>query len=102
MPSGYIYSIIDESNRRKLGMAQDVDMRRAELQVGNAELLTVEYRLFVKNMKKAEMSLHMLFARDNIRGEWFCIQDIELFNKIFGILPITEKERIQLTQLYLR
>jgi Meiotically Up-regulated Gene 113 (MUG113) protein len=101
---GYIYAIEDESARYKLGFADDVEKRLPELQVGNAERLTIKYRLQVKDMRRAEQSLHSIFAADRIRldGEWFKIQNINLLKKIFNIETITEKESELLRSLGLR
>jgi hypothetical protein len=102
--SGYVYVIIDESQRRKLGFSYDAEMRLDILQTGNAERLTVEHRLFVQDMIKAEHALHNLFAADRIRadGEWFKIKDMALFNKIFKVAPVEEREEKLLASLGLR
>lgn len=102
--SGYVYVITDESDRRKLGFSEDADIRLDILQTGNAELLTVEYRLQVQDMIKAEESLHNLFAADRIRAksEWFRIHDMELLQKIFKVIPRTEREEELLRSLGLR
>lgn len=102
--SGYVYVILDESERRKLGFSHDADMRLDILQTGNAERLTVECRLYVTDMLKAETALHNLFAADRIRidGEWFKIKDITLFQKIFKKIGTTEREEQQITSLGLR
>lgn len=102
--SGYVYVIKDESERRKLGLSYDADMRLDILQIGNAERLTVEYRLQVDDMKRAEDALHNLFAADRIRidGEWFKIQDMALFNKIFKVIPVDEREEELIASLGLR
>ena len=102
--SGYVYVILDESERRKLGFSYDAEMRLDILQTGNAERLTVEYRLFVKDMLKAEDVLHDLFAADRIRtdGEWFKITDMVLFLKIFKKEPTNEREEKLLESMGLR
>jgi len=101
---GYIYCIADESARYKLGFADDVEERLPELQVGNAERLKIEYRLQVTDHRRAEKSLHNIFAADRIRmdGEWFKIKDILLLKKIFKIIETTDLEEKYLQQLYLR
>ncbi len=100
--SGYVYVISDEQNRVKLGLSIDADMRLDILQIGNADLLTVKYRLLVKNMKKAEDALHSIFSGDHIRGEWYKIKNIELFNKIFRIADTNERDERLLESLGLR
>lgn len=100
----YVYCISDESERYKLGFAEDVDRRLLELQTGNAERLTIVYRREVKNMRRAETSIHEVFAADRIRqdGEWFKIKNMALLMKIFGVLPITLQEQKMLESLGLR
>lgn len=102
--SGYVYVILDESERRKLGFSYDAEMRLDILQTGNAERLTVEYRLFVKDMLRAEDALHNLFAADRIRtdGEWFKIKDMLLFLKIFKKEPTDAREERLLESMGLR
>lgn len=102
--AGFVYAIEDESARIKLGMADDVDTRLKELQTGNAERLTVKYRLQVNNMKRAEDALHNLFAAYRLRadGEWFSGFDLQLLAKIFGAVDITEREELLLKGLGLR
>ena len=102
--SGYVYVIADEQGRRKLGKAEDVDQRRNELQTGNADILTIEYRLAVKDMTKAELALHSLFAADRIRlnSEWFIIRNLYLLDKVFKHVEISEREYILLESLGLR
>jgi Meiotically Up-regulated Gene 113 (MUG113) protein len=101
---GYIYCIEDESARYKLGFADDVEKRLPELQVGNAERLKIKYRLQIKDMRRAEQSLHSIFAADRIRidGEWFKIKDILLLKKIFKKETTNEKEEKLLESLGLR
>jgi hypothetical protein len=102
--SGYVYVIVDESERRKLGFSEDADIRLDILQTGNAELLTVEYRMQVSDMMRAETALHSLFAAGRIRvkSEWFRIQDMDLLKKIFKAVPSTEREEELIKSLGLR
>lgn len=102
--AGYIYVIKDESERRKLGYAEDVEIRLKQLQTGNAERLTIEYRLQVADMIRAETAIHNLFAAGRIRadGEWFHIADMRLLLKIFKAADTTAIEERQLIQLGLR
>lgn len=102
--NGYVYVIVDESERRKLGFSEDADIRLDILQTGNAEILTVEYRMQVNDMKRAETALHSLFAADRIRanGEWFKIKNMELLKKIFKIAVTDEREERLLESMGLR
>lgn len=105
---GFVYVILDTSdNSRKLGFSIDVDRRLREEQTGNAHTLKIEYRLPVINMRKAEKSLHLLFAAKRTRrgkGEWFLLdeKDIVLLKKIFKAQDITTIEYTQLESLGLR
>lgn len=102
--SGFVYVICDESERIKLGKAQNVEQRLMELQVGNAEQLKILYRLEVKDMTRAETSLHRLFSAHHIRGEWFHHRDKALLDKIFNIFTahLTQYEYTLLLSLGLR
>lgn len=106
--AGYVYVIEDESERVKLGKSKEADLRLKELQTGNAERLTVKYRIRVSDMHKAETSLHNLFAAYRLRadGEWFKITDIRgkiLLMKIFDSqMTVTDREITQLKGLGLR
>ena len=105
--SGFIYVLLDETGRRKLGKTiNDVDKRVKQLQTGNAEVITIEYRLQVNDMRQAEKAIHTLFAASRLRinGEWFKLSDSELIllKKIFKAGDITPREERLLTQLGLR
>jgi len=103
--NGYVYVIKDETKGRKLGFSKNPDLRVKQLQTGNKEKLTIEYRLEVNNMSKAESSLHILFAAYRLRkGEWFHLEekDLILLEKIFRARDITNTEYIQLITLGLR
>ncbi len=102
MRKGYIYCIKDESGRRKLGFSKDADIRLDTLQIGNAELLTVEYRIEVKNVIKAELGIHSIFGGDNIRGEWYKIKHVELLQKVFKVVATDTREENLLESLGLR
>jgi predicted GIY-YIG superfamily endonuclease len=100
---GYVYCIADEHKRYKLGFSQNVDERIKHLQTGNADKLTILYRLAVNNMHAAEIALHALFTGKQL-GEWFRISDTEkiLLKKVFGVHPVTPREIRQLQILGLR
>ncbi len=71
----YVYFI--QSGKKgaiKIGKANNVDKRMAELQVGNQYLLRVVAQIPCKSSKHAELTekrLHRFFAKQKIRGEWF-------------------------------
>ncbi len=103
---GFVYVLKDEHQRRKIGLAQDVDQRVKELQTGNAERITIEHRMHVSHMQRAEKSLHELFAAYRLRtdGEWFDIDEKELLllRKVFRVVATTEREEKLLKSLHLR
>ena len=105
--SGFVYVLLDENGRRKLGKTfNDVNKRVKQLQTGNAEVITIEYRLEVDDMRRAEKSIHDLFAASRLRinGEWFKLSDSELIllKKVFKAGDTTPREERLLTQLGLR
>jgi len=101
--NGYVYAIEGKLGYYKLGKSANVDMRLKQLQTGNDTKLRIVYRLEVKDMSLAERSLHTLFAKDRIEGEWFHIKDTGLFRLIFETTkPITHQENTLLTMLGLR
>jgi len=105
--AGYIYVLLDENGRRKLGKTRnDVEKRVKQLQTGNAEQITIEYRLQVNDMRHAETSIHELFAADRLRinGEWFALSETELvlLRKIFKAGSTTAREESLLKGLGFR
>ncbi len=58
-------------NRYKIGITSDITQRVLSLQVGNADVITVEYIEERYNPIKAEKWLHKQFASKKVKGEWF-------------------------------
>jgi len=104
--SGFVYVLLDENGRRKLGLGVNVEKRVKQLQTGNAERITIEYRLEVSDMRRAEKSIHNLFAASRLRvdGEWFKLSDSELLllQKVFKAADTTIREEKLLLGLGLR
>ena len=106
--AGYVYVILDtQDSSRKFGYAVNVERRLMQVQTGNPHKLVIEYRLAVEDMRKAEKSIHTLFAAKRLRkgkGEWFLLgdTDIVLLKKIFGAELLTQTEYRQLESLGLR
>lgn len=105
--SGFIYVLLDEQGRRKLGKTvNDVEKRVKQLQTGNAEVITIEYRLEVDDMRRAERAIHSLFAASRLRvnGEWFRLSESELIllRKVFKAGETTAREEKLLSGLGLR
>ena len=105
--SGFVYVLLDQSGRRKLGKTTNsVEKRVKQLQTGNAEQITIEYRLAVNDMRRAETAIHALFAASRLRinGEWFNLSESELIllKKVFKAANTTVAEEKHLTMLGLR
>jgi predicted GIY-YIG superfamily endonuclease len=104
---GFVYVLLDQQGRRKLGKTvNDVEKRVKQLQTGNAEQITIEYRLEVNDMRRAENAIHDLFAASRLRinGEWFKLSESELIllQKVFKAAGTTAREERLLEGLGLR
>lgn len=76
---GYVYFIRDGLGNIKIGVTDNVEKRLKSLQTANANRLEYHSGFRVKNIKDAmfiEKTLHELFKRDRIRGEWFREENI--------------------------
>jgi hypothetical protein len=62
-----------ERNVCKIGIARDVDARRASLQTASPVKLTVE--AVIPGSRDLERQLHERFAEHRLSGEWFTITD---------------------------
>jgi len=77
MLSHTLYIIVDESNRKKIGVTNDIDKRLKTLQTGNPEKLKVIwYEDGLLEPTKLERHLHRQFASNRLNGEWF--KDLKL------------------------
>lgn len=70
----YIYFIIDERDRVKIGKSNDPEMRVKDLQVGNADKLSILYT--IRTTSKLESILHTEHSEEKIRGEWFDLEKV--------------------------
>jgi predicted GIY-YIG superfamily endonuclease len=71
---GSVYFIRDGIGNIKIGVAKDVDKRKAGLQTANPNELEIFYIMSVPNMEYAvsiEKALHDMFNKERVRGEWF-------------------------------
>jgi hypothetical protein len=67
---GFIYFLSDLHGRIKIGFAlKDVKLRVLDLQIGNADQLTIE--AIIPGTQQQEIALHDHFERYCVRGEWF-------------------------------
>lgn len=68
----HIYLMRDGS-RFKIGVATDAQRRRRDLQTGNSNPVRLHYATKVRDAHKLESSLHTIFSRRHISGEWFAL-----------------------------
>ena len=74
MACSYVYFITDGNGHIKIGKADDVMERVAELQTGNPYKLSVILNVIMPTKTKAfnlERELHDKFKRFRLEGEWF-------------------------------
>lgn len=83
----YVY-LIQCQKYHKIGIANDVENRLAQLSTGNPYPLTVVYSFGFQNAEVVEKALHQKFEKRWERGEWFSLipPEIEEFNKICEML----------------
>lgn len=77
--AGFGYLLADEHDRVKLGAATDVLQRRADLQVGNADDLTILGVIETDDMFALEAALKAHYRHARVRGEWFRRDAVEPF-----------------------
>lgn len=88
----YVYLIRCNDNfqtKYKIGIAQDVQTRLAQLQTGSPYVLEVTECYGYENAEVVERALHQAFKSQRIQGEWFelnYIQATEDFPKICAML----------------
>lgn len=77
--AGFAYLLADEHDRVKIGAATDVLQRRADLQVGNADDLTILDVIRSDDMFALEAALKAHYRYARVRGEWFRRDAVEPF-----------------------
>lgn len=89
----YVYLIRCNDNhfqtKYKIGIAQDVQTRLAQLQTGSPYVLEVMECYGYENAEVVERALHQAFKSQRVQGEWFelnYIQATEDFSKICTML----------------
>lgn len=105
--AGNIYLISDGTATKIGATTYNVRKRLNELQVGNANKLTVLGKYLVPRKISVERYLHEVYAIHHIRGEWFDLSQPQI-NEILATKPcpaklnshtnITNNESEQLTQ----
>lgn len=73
IPTSYIYIISAGRGQLKVGIAQDIQKRMAQLQTGCPEHLRLVHQVPIVAIKaqRLEKALHRRLKRYRIRGEWF-------------------------------
>ena len=61
----------------KIGIAQDVQTRLAQLQTGSPYVLEVMECYGYENAEVVERALHQAFKKQRIQGEWFILDNIQ-------------------------
>jgi hypothetical protein len=94
----YVY-LIRSIEYYKIGIANDVESRLAQLQTGNPNELVIEACYEFPNSQTVEAVLHQKFIYVRKRGEWFQLTsaDLETFNQICTLLGGEHIENIDNT-----
>lgn len=72
-PVTSVYVIGAEPLRHKIGVSVDVKARRASLQTGHYNRLTIEYATPVDRAVEVERTAHGFLADKRLEGEWFAV-----------------------------
>jgi hypothetical protein len=83
----YVY-LIQSEGHYKIGIANDLRNRLAQLQTGNPNVLKVESCYEFPNAQAVETVLHQKYSSARTLGEWFKLSDWQLqeFDKICEML----------------
>ena len=94
MKPAFVYFITSEDKYVKIGIANDVEIRLKDLNIGNPIRLKVLYKFSVSSslVKKIENYLHYKFREDNIHGEWFNLSQ-KIKNFIFKHKTLNKEEK---------
>jgi Meiotically Up-regulated Gene 113 (MUG113) protein len=100
----YLY-LIESQHFCKIGIANDVQSRLAQLSTGNPFELKLLACYSYENAEVVERSIHQRFAEKRARGEWFALgeQDLSEFHQICLLLggipsavsPTAEEEEVE-------
>lgn len=90
----YLY-LIRCQDYHKIGIANDVESRLAQLSTGNPYPLEVVSVYGFQNAQPVEASLHQRFSASRIRGEWFRLNpnDVLVFGDVCNML-MGEKQEV--------
>jgi hypothetical protein len=76
--AGNLYLITSDSGYTKIGYAEDMYKRFAQIDVSSPSRLTIHYFRWVKRVRALESSLHEKFSHLRVKGEWFKLSDGDL------------------------
>lgn len=90
----YLYLILCKTDNDKthelykIGVANDVESRLAQLQTGSPFELEIMECYGFDNAEIAERAIHQAFTKERVRGEWFELgfADVRKFTEICGLL----------------
>jgi Meiotically Up-regulated Gene 113 (MUG113) protein len=97
----YVYVLLDTAGKYKIGHTKNIERRRKQLQTGNSGELKICYSRCFSNCRKAEDTIHNIFAAQRKRGEWFSLAgaDRRLLDKIFTLKDLSDSDRSSLKRL---
>lgn len=68
---GYVYLIVDDNNRYKLGASKNTTHRRSAHQVSNPEKLKILFAIQVEDKYQVEKAIKQVLIPYKINGEWY-------------------------------
>jgi hypothetical protein len=100
----YLY-LIESQQFYKIGIANDVQSRLAQLSTGNPFELKLLASYSFENAEVVERSIHQRFSNKRVRGEWFELgdEDVNEFHQIClllggvlsAVVPTVEEEAVE-------
>jgi hypothetical protein len=83
----------------KIGIANDVESRLAQLQTGNPNELVIESCYEFPNAQAVETALHQRFSKERVRNEWFeltnaDLEDFENICTLLGGMPFVPESEV--------
>lgn len=81
---GYVYLVIGENGRYKIGCSRDVEKRIQQLKTSSCENHELVYKFKCKNPYEKEQELHEKFNNKRVHSEWFELtkQDVQFIKGI--------------------
>lgn len=100
---GYVY-VVKANGLYKIGSAKDLDRRLAQLRTASPYIQEVDFIVCVA-YREIEKHIHALFSQKREAGEWFSLNEDDLFliaNADWSNCPIEIRARRNLETLYSR